>query len=133
MLAIREHLRLEREECPAGIHEVDAGEAVVDRNLLRPEVFLDRDRVVRAAFDGRVVGDDHHLASADAADARDQASRRCLVVVHARGGQHRELEERRVGIEQLRHPLADREFALLAVPLDILRAAALARARGPSL
>ena len=45
------------------------------------------------------------------------------------GGERRELEERRAGIEQPLDALADRQLALLAMALEVLRAAALARRR----
>ena len=47
-------------------------------DLLGPQVLLHRDRVVGAAFDGGVVGDDHALAPGDPADAGDDAGRRHL-------------------------------------------------------
>ena len=73
MLAIRKDLRLKRQERAAGIDEVDARQAVVERDLLRPHMFLDGDRVVRATLDGRIVRDDEHLAAGDAPDAGDDA------------------------------------------------------------
>ena len=59
VIAIGEHLRLQRQERAAGIDQVDAGQAVLQRDLLRADVLLDRHRKVGAAFDRRVVGDDH--------------------------------------------------------------------------
>ena len=47
------------------------------------------------------------------------------------GGQRRELQERGTGIEQPVDALPDRELALRAVALQVLRAAALAGARQP--
>ena len=54
-----------------------------------------------------------------------------LVVVEIPGGQRRELEERGPGIEQLVDPLPHRQLALLAMPLQVLLAAALPHRRGP--
>ena len=76
VLAIGEDLGLQRQERAAGVDEVDAGQAVLERDLLRAQVLLDGDRVVGAALDRRVVGDDQHLAARDAADAGDDARRR---------------------------------------------------------
>jgi hypothetical protein len=53
---------------------VDTGQPVLERDLLRPEVLLHGHREVRAAFDRRVVGHDHHFAAADAADAGHDAA-----------------------------------------------------------
>ena len=49
------------------------GSRLARGDLLRAQVLLDRHRVVGAALDGRVVGDDHALAAADPADAGDDA------------------------------------------------------------
>jgi hypothetical protein len=73
-------------------------------------VFFDGEGIVGAALDGRVVGDDEDFAAGDAPDARDQARRRRLVVVDVPRSQRRELEERRVGIEQPLDPFADQTF-----------------------
>src|SRR5256885_12114696 len=49
--------------------------------------------------------------AAHPADAGDHARARCVVVVHAHGGERRQLEERRAGIEQRPHALARQELA----------------------
>ena len=128
MLAIGEDLGLQRQERAAGIDEIHAGQPVLERDLLRAHVLLDRHREVGAAFDRGVVGDDQHFAAGDAADAGDDAGRRRFVVVQVPGRQRRQLEKRRAGVEQLLDPLAHRQLALLAMALDVLRAAALAHA-----
>ena len=75
VLAVGEDLVLHRQERAAGVDEVDAGQVVLGRDRLGAQVLLDRDRVVGAALDGGVVGDDHALAAADPADAGDDAGR----------------------------------------------------------
>ena len=94
VLAIRKDLGLHRQERAARVHQVDAGQAVLHRDLLGAQVLLHRDRVVGAALHGRVVGDDQHLATRHPADAGDQSSARGLAVVHVRGRQRREFEKR---------------------------------------
>ena len=69
VLAVREDLVLHRQEGAAGVDQVEARQPVLERDLLGAEVLLDGHRVVGAALDRRVVGDDHAL------DALDQ--RRC--------------------------------------------------------
>ena len=125
VIAVGKDLGLQRQKRAAGVHEVDARQAVLQRDLLRADVLPHRDRVVGAALDGRVVGDDHDIASRDAADARDDAGRGRFVLVHAPGGQRRELEKRSARIEQLFDALAHRELALLAMTLHVLGAAPL--------
>ena len=126
VVAVGEDLGLQRQERAARVHQIDAGQAVLQRDFLRADVLLDRDRIVGAALDGRVVGDDQHLAARHAADAGDDAGGGRLVVVQVPGGERRQLEEGRAGVEQLADPLADRQLALLPVPLEVLFAAALA-------
>ena len=66
-------LGLQRQERAARVDQVDAGQPVLERDLLRADVLLHRDRIVGAALDRRVVGDDQHLAARDPADAGDDA------------------------------------------------------------
>ena len=73
VLAIGEHLRLQRQERAARVHQVHAGQAILERHLLRAHVLLHGHRVVRAALHGGVVGDDDRLPAGDAADAGDDA------------------------------------------------------------
>ena len=83
VVAVREDLGLEREECAAAVDEVDARQPVLERDLLGAQVLLDGHRVVRAALDRRVVGDDDAGRALDAADAGDDAGARGVVVVQA--------------------------------------------------
>ena len=62
VVAVGEHVVLLGQERAAGIDEVDARQAVLQRDLLRAQVLLHRQRVVRAALHRRVVGDDHAFA-----------------------------------------------------------------------
>ena len=41
--------------------QIDAWQSVLPGDLLRSQMLFHRDRVVRAAFDGRVVSDNHAL------------------------------------------------------------------------
>ena len=127
VLAVGEHLGLQRQERAARVDEIDARQAIVERDLLGPDVLLDRERIVGAALDRRIVGDDDHIAPRDAPDAGDQAGGRGVVVVDVPRGERRELEKRRVGIEQLVDAFANRELALRAMPFQVLRPAALTR------
>ena len=94
MVAIGEDLVLQGQECAAGVDEVDAREVVLLGDFLRAQMLLDGEREVRAAFDGRVVGDDHALAAFDHADAGDDAGGRRLAVVEIPRGERVQLEER---------------------------------------
>ena len=94
MLAIREHLILKRQEGTAGVHQIDARKVILQGHFLRAEVLLHRHREVGATLDRGVVGDDHHLATGDPADAGDDACARRLILVHAIRGQRRQFQER---------------------------------------
>src|SRR5258705_2580520 len=94
-------------------------------------MFLHCDRVVGAALHGRVVGDDQHLAARDAADAGHDARAGSLAVVHLPRGKRGQLEKRRTLVEQPIDPLAYRELPLLAMALQVSRAAPFARLREP--
>ena len=118
MFAIGKDFVLHRQKRAARIDEIHARQPVLERDLLGAHVFLDGQREVGAAFDRRVVGDDHHFASGHAADAGDDAGRGRLVVVEVPGRQRRQFEKRRVGIEQLRDAVAHGQLAVLAMALD---------------
>ena len=94
VVAVGEDVGLERQERAAAVDEVDARQPVLERDLLGPEVLLDRHRVVGAALDRRVVGDDDAGRALDPADAGDDAGARGVVVVQAVGGERAQLEER---------------------------------------
>ena len=87
VLAVGEDLVLQRQERAAGVDEVDARQAVLERRALRAQVLLDGHRVVRAALHRRVVGDDHDLAAVHASDPRHDPGAGGVAVVHALGGQ----------------------------------------------
>ena len=132
VVAVGEDLGLQRQERPARVDEVDARQVVLLRHLLRAQVLLHRERVVRAALHGRVVGDDHALAALDDADPGHDPGRRRVAVVQVPRGERVQLEEGRAGVEEAVDPLAREELAARAVALDRLLAAAqrrLGRAR----
>ena len=118
VVTVREHVGLERQEGAAAVHEIDARQPVLERDLLGAQVLLDGHRVVGAALDRGVVGDDHAGRALDAADAGDDAGARCVVVVQAVRGQRTQLQEGRAGVEQAVDALADGQLAAFAVALD---------------
>ena len=94
VVAVGEDLGLERQERAARVDEVEAGQPVLPRDLLCAQVLLHRERVVRAALHGRVVRDDHALATLDDADPGDDPGRRSVAVVELPRGEGVQLEER---------------------------------------
>jgi len=126
VLAVREHLVLPRQERAARVDEIDAGEPVLEGDLLRPQVLLHRERVIRAAFHGRVVRDDDAFAFGDPADPGDDAGRRRVVVVQIECRERSDLEEWGARIEQPFDALAGQELAGLRVLVARALGAALA-------
>jgi hypothetical protein len=115
VLTVGEHLVLRGQVGAAGVDEVDARQAVLQRHLLRTQVLLDRHRVVGAAFDGRVVGDDHALPPGHPADPGDHPGARGVTAVELVRGQRGQLEERRRRVDEPVHPLAGQQLAALDV------------------
>ncbi len=131
MLAVGKHLGLMRQVGAAGIDEIDAGQPVLARDLLRAQMLLHGHRIIGAALDRRIVGDDHRLASLDGADSRDHAGAVHVALVHAERRERRDFEERRTGIDEARHALARQQLAAPDMALAGARRAALRRQRAP--
>src|SRR5262249_56738894 len=125
VLALRKDLGLEREEGAARVDQVDAREPVLERDLLRPDVLLHRERVVRPALHRRVVRDHHAFAAGDAPDAGDDPGAGRVVAVAAVRGERGELEERRPGIHEAVDAVADEKLPARGVTIArLVRAAA---------
>ena len=124
MLTVGEDFVLPRQERTARVDQVDTRQPILPGDLLRPQMLLDRDRVVRTAFHGGVVGHDHAFAPGDPSDAGDHSRAGALVVVHAVGGEGRHFEQRAAGVEQPVHALPRQQLA----PTDV----ALAGPGGPA-
>jgi hypothetical protein len=78
-------------------------------------MFLHRHREIRAAFDGRIVGNDHRLAAGDTADAADNAGTRRLATIHAVGRKRADFQKRRGRIDQLPNAVAGQQLAAAGV------------------
>ena len=130
VIAVGEHLGLQRQERAARVDEVDARQPVLLGDLLRAQVLLHGQREVRAALDRRVVRDDHALAPLDDADPGDDPRRGRVAVVDVPGRERVQLEERRAGIDQPVDPLAGEQLPARAMPLDRPLAAAGGDLRG---
>ena len=124
VVAVGEDLRLQRQERPARVDEVDAGEAVLPRDLLCPQVLLHGERVVRAALHGRVVRDDDALAPLDDPDSGDDPGRRRITVVQLPRGERVQLQEGSPRVDESVDPLARGQLPARAMALDGLLAPA---------
>ncbi len=124
VIPVGEHLVLLEQHRAARVDEVDAREPVGRRDLLRTQMLLDRDRVVRAAGDRGVVGDDHALATRDAPHAGDDPGGGHLAAVHPEGRERGHLDERRPDVEQPVDPVPREQLSASDVAITSLRAAA---------
>ena len=118
VVAVGKDLVLQRQERAAAVHQVEARQRVLQGDLLCAQVLLHRHRVVRAALDRRVVGDDDALDALHATDAGHDPRPWRLVVVKAVRRQRVQLEERAARVEEPIDPLADRQLAALPVAGD---------------
>lgn len=80
-------------------------------DLLRSQVFFDRDGVVGATLDGGIVAHDDAFPPGHTPDTGDQPRARCFAAVHAVCSERREFEERRAGVEQQVDPVSRQQFA----------------------
>src|ERR1700743_75312 len=92
-------------------------------------MLLDRDRIVGAALDGRVVGDDHALAVGHPADSGNDSGARGLVVVHVVCGQRSKLQKRAARVKQAIHAFARQQLATTDMALPGASIPARARRR----
>ncbi len=93
VVAVGKDLTLEGQERPAAVDEVDARQPVLEGDLLGPQVLLHGERVVRAALDRRVVGDDDAERPLDPPDPGHDPGARRIAVVQPVGGERAQLEE----------------------------------------
>ena len=110
-------LVLHRQEGAAGIDHVDAGQIVLPRDVLRAQMLLHGHRIIGAALDGGVIGDDDAFAARDAPDAGDDAGGMDVAAIEAVGGERRQFEKRGAGIDQQVDALARQHLAARGMPL----------------
>ena len=94
MISVGKHLVLQRQECAAGIHQINAGQMVFRGNLLGSEMLLDRDGIVGAAFHRGIVGHDHARHTGYATDAGDDPTGGYPVVIKLITGELTQLQKR---------------------------------------
>ena len=127
VIAIRKHILLARQMRSAGIDQVNTGQIILRRDVLRAQVFLHRDRIVGAALDGGVVGDNHAFQTLHSADAGNQSARRNIVIaIHLVTRKLANLEKRCTRIDQALDPLTRQQL----VTTEVLCARALATTLG---
>jgi hypothetical protein len=111
MFTVGEDFRLVRQVRAARVDQIDARQVIIEGDFLGAQVLLNGDREIRAAFHGGVVADDDAFAARYPSDAGDDASARSFAVIHAVGGQRRQLQKGRGRIDQPLDPFARQELA----------------------
>src|ERR1700682_2950911 len=79
-------------------------------------MLLHRHRIIGAAFDGCVVGDNNAFAAGYAANAGDDARRMHVAAIEAVSGKRRQFEKRRSRIDQEIDALTRQHLAARGVP-----------------
>ncbi len=118
VVAIGKHVRLQVQKRAARVHQVDRRQVVFLSNRLGAHVLLDRFGEVGAAFDGRIVGDDHAFQPGNAADSGDDARARRFAAVQIPGRQRRQLQEGAAVVQNGVDALVHEQLAALALALD---------------
>ena len=124
VVLVGEDLVLERQERAAGVDEIDDAELVLERDVLGPDVLLDRHRDERSALHRGVVGDEHPRHAVHQADTGDDAGAGHLVVVLAPSGEGRQLHEGGAFVDHHVDAVAHHHLVAREVPLDRPLAAA---------
>jgi len=117
VVAVGEYLVLARQVGAAAVHQIDAGQSVLLRDLLRPQVLFHRHREVGAALHRGVVRYHDALAPGDAADAGDNASGRDVAAIQAVCRELRQFQKWAAGVDQRAHAVPRQQFATPGVTL----------------
>ena len=91
-------------------------------------MLLDRHRIVGAALDGWIVGDDHTLPTRHPSDSGDDPRGGAVSAIESVGGQRGDLQQRATGVEKTVDPIARQQFA--AFDVTVTRALRPAERRG---
>ena len=115
VVPVGEHLILRGQKRAAGVHEVNAGEPILRRDLLGTQVLLHRKRIVSTALHGGVVGHHHAFAPRHAPDAGDDSCGGHFAAVLAVCRQRGKFEEGATGVEQRVDAVSHQPFASRSV------------------
>ena len=117
MIAVGKHLVLARQERAARVDEVDTRQVILCGDLLRAQVLLDGQRIIGAAFYGRIVGDDHAFEPVNPADTGNDAGARHVVAVDLPRGLPADFEEMGILVEQGANAIPRQQLAALQMLL----------------
>ena len=125
MVPVGKNLVLGRQVAAARIDQIDAGQPVLERNLLGPDMLFHRNRVIAAALHRGVVADDDAFPAGDPADPGDYPGRRHIAAIHAVGGELAELQKGRARVGQGAHPIPRQQLAARQMTVARARRSAL--------
>ena len=81
MVAVGKHLVLTRQVGTAAIHQIQAGQMVLQRDFLRAKMLFHRQRIVTATLYRGVIADDHAVPPAYLADTGNDPGGRDLILI----------------------------------------------------
>ena len=111
MVAVRKDLVLMRQIRTAAVDQIDTWQMVRLGNFLRAQMLFDGHWVISAAFDGRVVADDHALTARNAAYSRYEASTGNFAIIQVASCKLADFQERRTAIQQAFDALTRQQFS----------------------
>jgi len=128
VVSIGENVLLERQKNAGRIDQINRGNAVFDRHILRANDFFRGHGEERAGFHRSVVGDQHNHSTTDSRESSNRSSGRSATpfFVHFESGECTQFEKVRAGIDEFGDTFAGGEAAFLVLGFDSFRAAALA-------
>ena len=103
MLSVWENFILLRQKSAAGIHQINAGQAIGAGDLLRAHMLFHGQWKIGAALHRGIIRDDHTFAPRHAPNARDNPRARNLPTIKPMGRELRKFQEGRTRINQRTH------------------------------
>ena len=125
MIAVGKDFVLLGQERAAGVDEIYAGQSVLLRDFLCTQVLLDGERIIRATFDGGIIGNNHAVSVADLSYSGDNSGRRHLVIVQAIGRELPYFQKRRAAINKCPDSVPGQQLAACQVLFPCSATAAL--------
>jgi hypothetical protein len=125
MITVRENFCLVRKVRTAAVYEIHARKAVLFSNLLGAEMLLHRHWIISAAFDRRVVADDHHVAAGDPPYSGNDTGSRNFAVIQVACRELSDLEKRGAWVEKALDAISRQELSARDVSFSMLLGPAL--------
>ena len=120
-ITVGKDVGLQRQEAAGAVAQMHDRQPVLDGDIEGADDLLHRQWIPGAALHAGVVGMDDDFAAIDDADAADNAGAGDFAAIFGIGGERRQFEKRRTGIEQQFDAVAREHLVLARQALDIAR------------